>query len=268
MNSLPEISTSRSAAVLWLEGLARQAAANRLAHFDLLLDATGLPTPLPPAPAEQPSARLFDGTPEQTLAEQGPHLRRFRLDDPRQLDAARNLAASLDCARLLALLSPWRFDALAAHLRHCSQAHWGRAGHGGLLRYYDPRLFQLCSDMLLPAQAEWFHAPAIAWHWRDGAGQPHELAGRPCRQEELAAPLPALQLNDGQLFELLAWSEAVWFCERQALASASLGFASETALHRHIVHGLAAARRERIDEAGREDFLLGWLERQKSGTSV
>ncbi|MCY1285173.1 hypothetical protein D9M68_402730 [compost metagenome] len=252
----------------WLDWLTHEAEANRLPHFDLLLDATGLPEPLPPATAGQPNSRLFDNMPEQALAEQGPHLRRFRLDDPVQLASARILIDQLGEGRILALFSKWPFDTLTTHLRHATQAHWGKGRHSGLLRYYDPRLFRVCCETLLPSQSAWFHAPVSMWYWRDSTGQPQQWPGVPQHPEDTHLPLPELHLSDAQLFELVAWSDAVRFCDSQALIHRDMGLPSQDALHRHVVNGLWAARRAQVGEADRDEFLLGWIEREQHGSSL
>lgn len=265
MNAAPEKPAMTSA---WLQRLAQQAHANRLEHIDLLLDATGLPAALPEPIAQQPNTRLFDGTPEQELAEQGPQLRRVRLDDQPQLSATDALLDQLGTDRVLVLLSAWPFETLSRHLRHATQASWGQGRHSGVLRFYDPRLFPLCCEALLPAQSDWFHAPSIAWYWRDSQGQPRELAGRPRRPEELPSPLPALNLSDTQLFDLVAWSEAVRFSEDYALTHRDLQLPSQEALHRYLVNGLRAAQREQVPEAQRDDFLMSWIEQQNPGVKI
>ncbi|WP_371230637.1 DUF4123 domain-containing protein [Pseudomonas sp. QE6] len=246
----------------WFDHLIEEAQANRLGHIDLLLDATGLAAPLPAASTPQLNARLFDNTPEQALAEQGAHLRRISLDDPAQLAAAHSLIDMLGAGRVLALLSKWPFEPLATHLRHCTQAHWGKERHNGLLRFYDPRLLRTCCETLLPNQSAWFHAPAIAWYWRDSTGQPQQWAGQPQPPEDTPSPLPALHLSDSQLFELVAWSEAVRFCDSQALTHRDVGLPSQDALHRHVSSGIWAAQREQIMDSDRDEFLLDWIGQQ------
>ncbi|MHB9798113.1 DUF4123 domain-containing protein [Pseudomonas sp. MT3] len=247
----------------WFDHLIEEAQVNRLSHIDLLLDATGLASPLPVTPAHQLNARLFDNTPEHALSQQGAHLRRISLDDPVQRTAAHALSDALGAGRVLALFSKWPFEPLVAHLRHCTQAHWGKEQHSGLLRFYDPRLFRTCCEALLPNQSAWFHSPAIAWYWRDSAGQPQQWAGQPQRPEDTPSPLPALHLSDSQLFELVAWSEAVRFCDTHALTHRDAGLPSQDALHRHVTSGIRAAQREQVLDSDRDDFLLGWIGQQQ-----
>ncbi|RFQ20511.1 DUF4123 domain-containing protein [Pseudomonas sp. ATCC 13867] len=115
----------------WLDHLIEEAQVNRLSHIDLLLDATGLASPLPVTPAHQLNARLFDNTPEHALSQQGAHLRRISLDDPVQRTAAHALSDALGAGRVLALFSKWPFEPLVAHLRTAPKPIGARSSIAG-----------------------------------------------------------------------------------------------------------------------------------------
>ncbi|MFF7710194.1 DUF4123 domain-containing protein [Pseudomonas sp. NPDC007930] len=161
----------------WLAQLTAVAEENHLGHFDLLLDQTGLAMPAVPGLCHidppMPWHSLFTGSPEQHLLDSAPLLMRIDLGHWRHIDWAEQLIEHCGPeARLLALLSPLPFSALATALSALAQAALG--GQRALLRYYDPRVFpELMGHILAPAQRECFLATAWYWSWldRDGVGQ-------------------------------------------------------------------------------------------------
>ena len=249
----------------WLTALQEQALGHRLPHIDLLLDATGLRYPLWQSLAELKTAPgmalLLDGTPEQSLARQGPVLLRLQWAEQEHQRWLQQLLDGLhQDSRLLALRSAWPFAELASHLRHCTQAEWNQGRSGGLLRYWDPRLFLAVSDTLTPQQSHWFHAPAIAWHWLDRDGQPRQLPGQPTRSGELPQPLPTLALSNEQVAELVAWTCAESFRLEWCIQPHDHGLIGQEQLIRHLVHAQLAADRERLhDLEQREAFMHRWL---------
>lgn len=248
----------------WLASLSERAQADKLQHLDVLIDSTALAYPLQqrlhalPSPPLQ--ARLLDGLPEAALAEQGPILLRIKLNDSSQF--AWLVAATTELLReqrLLVLLSAWPFEPLAQHLSHHLQAEWDQGQHSGLLRYYDPRLFLATCEMLDPKQARLFHAPALAWYWLDRDGAEAHFAGIPQQPSELPKPLPALQLSNPQVADLMAWTSAELLRRDYALQPQDYALATRESLMRHIVHGqLAADRAGRYDNT-RDGYVLDWL---------
>lgn len=254
-----------STASTWLATLQEQALSHRLAHIDLLIDATGLNYPLWQSLAElkaEPAiAMLLDNTPEQAIAKQGPVLLRLQRQDQEHLLWLQQLLDSLHREpRLLALLSSWSFGELTEHLRHCTQAEWNQGRSGGLLRYWDARLFLAVSETLTPQQGRWFHAPVIAWHWLDRDDQPRQLTGQPVRPSERPQPLPPLVLSNEQVAQVIAWTSAESFRQDWYIQPQDHGCTSQEQLLRHLVHAQLAADRERLhDLEQREAFMQRWL---------
>lgn len=141
---------------------------------------------------------LFTGLPEEGMEYEAPLLVRIDLADPLQRQWLLGLMRYLDGQpRLLALVSPWPFPALAEHLVRCLEVSNG--GYVGVLRYHDPRLFPLLfSHVLQPEQQHPWLCPAMFWSWLDQDRAPKRLAGA------LTAPVSAddfniIELSDSQL---------------------------------------------------------------------
>lgn len=248
----------------WLTHLGEQAEHARLQHLDLLVDASNLDYPLLAHLNESDQrpdvAKLLDGTPEEAIAAKGPLLIRVSLDQLEHQAWLDGLLASKNAHQhLLALLSPWPFTQLAGHLRHCTQAEWNDGRGSGLLRFYDPRMLVPTSEALDPHQI-WFHAPIIAWHWRDRDRQPRSLPGNLMRPAELPSPLPVLQLTRAQMAGLLAWSAAEDYRRSWGVQPQDYGMAQQEPLMRHLMHGQLAANREGLyDLDQRDTFIRAWL---------
>ncbi len=231
----------------------------------MLLDTTGLKYPLwqslADLKAEPGIALLLDGTPEQAIAKQGPVLLRLQWSDQEHRLWLQQMLDSLKREpRMLALLSNWSFTDLSEHLRHCTQAKWNQGRSGGLLRYWDPRLFLAVSETLSPQQGRWFHAPVSTWHWLDRDGQPSQLAGQPARHSEQPQPLPTLELSNEQVAQVIAWTSAESFRQDWYIQPLDHGFSGQEQLLRHLVHAQLAADRERLhDLEQREAFMQRWL---------
>lgn len=251
-------------ATTWLNMLQEQGRAAKLPYLDLLVNATGLAYPLQQHLQELPTpplqASLLEHTPEASLAAQGPILLRLSWDDSAQQAWLADFTQRMHREhRLLALFSAWDFDALSAHLRHCSQAEWDQANSSGLLRYYEPRLLLAVCEMLDPAQSAWFHAPLINWHWIDRDGKANQYPGNPKRQSELPVPLPILQLSNLQVTELTAWTRAEQFRRDYALTPQDYALAQQESLLRHLLHAQLAADRAGCFDASRDTFIFAWL---------
>ncbi|MBP5117361.1 DUF4123 domain-containing protein [Pseudomonas protegens] len=118
-------------------------------HLDLLIDATRLDYPLVEelaSLADGPQlAKLFDNTPEAAIADSGPLLRLTAQQQP----WLKSFISTVRCNQyVLALLSPWRFNALAAHLSHYTQAHWSRGHEQGVRRHLFHRQMAACQQGL------------------------------------------------------------------------------------------------------------------------
>ena len=254
----------------WLAILQEQALVHRLAHIDVLLDTTGLKYPLWQSLADlknEPGiALLLDGTPEQALAKQGPVLLRLQWADQEHRLWLQQLFDSLHREpRLLALLSNWSFIELSEHLRHCTQAEWNQGRSGGLLRYWDPRLFFAVSETLTPQQGRWFHAPVSAWHWLDRDDQPRQLAGQSAHPSELPQPLPTMELSNEQVAELVAWMDAEDYRAFTCAQHQEYGLPSRETLQQHLVRAYLDANQQGIvDIDQRRTHVREWLARNSS----
>lgn len=258
---------------LWLGELQHSAAQARLPYLDLLVDANNLEFPLAErlSGLEQPilQAAILQHTPEHQIAQSGPWLLRLDNANAQHLQLLTDLAdAPRGNQHLLALTSPWDFHELSVHLGHCTQAEWNDGRSSGLLRYYDPRLFIAVSEALNPQQA-WFHAPVIAWHWRDRDSEMQQLAGHLQRSAELPSPLPSLRLERAQVVQLQAWSLAERYYSNKDVEPCDYGLNKQEALMRYLVHAQQAASREGIlDLDQREQFVEGWLQQHSKGTEA
>ena len=248
----------------WLASLRQRASSARLEHLDVLINATGLDYPLLESLAALPQspqqALLLAGTPEQALAAQGPVLLRLHWANAAQQAWLGTFATRMHREhRLLAMLGAWPFEPLAEHLRHCTQAQWNRGESGGLLRFYDPRLFLAVSDLLSPAQSDWFHAAVGTWHWIDRDGKAEVLPGLPRHHHEVPHPLPPLLLSNEQVAELVAWTDAEAFRTARYLQPEAYGLAKRETLMRHLVRAHLSADREQIFDDRRTAWLSNWL---------
>lgn len=174
-------------------------------HLDLLIDQANCELSLldgiqqfePPMPWRM----LFDALPESGAAHLGPLLVRVDLQQPVQRVWLEELMHELgEQSRLLALVSRWPFERLGAYLGQCLEASSG--GCGGVLRYYDPRLFPLLfSHVLDPDQQQQLLRPAVFWSWLDLDGRPRHLTGSAAPAEGFYE-FQAIELSDRQIDRL------------------------------------------------------------------
>lgn len=144
---------------------------------------------------------LFEGMPESGIADMGPLLVKVDLSQPLHRHWLEGLIQRYGAdSRLLVVVSKWPFDRLGEHLGQCLEATYN--GCGGVLRYYDPRVFaQLFSHVLQPAQQDRFLRPALFWSWLDRDCAPQRLLGLGAVPEGSADVRP-LDLDASQLARL------------------------------------------------------------------
>ena len=244
----------------WLHSLNTQAQALALAHLDLLIDGSVFSddlrknlTGLEPLPVQ---ALLFEHTPEQAIATQGPILVRLQWSvHAHQWWLDKLIHQRFKSSGVLALFSRWDVASLAAHLGGCTQAHWGRGANNGILRYYDSCLFHNVCEALNPDQRRQLHAPVIKWLWLDRDGRARTLVGDDTEPAPTTNVPPAFTLSDEQVAYLQAWSSA----EQWHKAAGRHPFASLEAWLQHLFEGHLAAGRERVSVEGRESFVRQWL---------
>lgn len=246
---------------LWHELLWQQVQRLEHEHLDLLIDATSLNYPLLQELAslvDGPElAKLFDHTPEAAIADAGPLLLRLQARHQPWLKA---FFSAVDCTQhVLALLSPWRFDALAAHLSRCTQAQWNQGREQGVLRYYDPRLFLPVSEALTPAQGRVLHGPVIAWHWLDRDHRAQHLLGRYSRHND-APTAEGFIFDSAQIASLRAWADADGHRREHSATPQHYGLSREEGLMRHLFHSQMAACQQGLQEPHeRQAFIRQWL---------
>lgn len=243
----------------WLQHLKAEARNARLDHLDLLIDCAALPgtqlttlLELTPAPA---CAWLFEQTPEQELAHLGPLLLRIDLTSQEQ---SAGLAVLLDATYrrfcVLALISRWPFEDLAAHLRGATQASWNKDTRNGVLRYYDTRLFKPFCEQLDPHQLRIFHAPVIQWHWIDQDSKAAALSGFDTRPNAQAA-LSGISISDDQIQHLQALSTAIEWLKVYDKAPYEHGFTSREAMLRCVSAIHLDIHRQKLDKHEHDHFI-------------
>ncbi|WP_339561079.1 DUF4123 domain-containing protein [Pseudomonas sp. EA_65y_Pfl1_P113] len=236
-----------------------EARSAQLEHLDVLINCAALPAPLLPALLElapaPPCAWLFEQTPEQELAHQGPVLLRIALASQEQCSGIAELLNAVHpdfC--VLTLISRWPFADLTAHLRGASQATWSKGTCCGVLRYYDTRLFRYFCDQLPPHQERCFHAPVIQWHWIDHDSKAATLSGfdsRPDSQNMLSG----LSLNDEQVLHLQAVSAAIRWFKNYEKPPIEHGFTSREAMIRYLITVHLDISRQKLEKRHHEDFI-------------
>ncbi|CAM4003573.1 DUF4123 domain-containing protein [Rahnella bruchi] len=140
-------------------------------HIDVVVDQAGWPSPLLEAlrhldpPVSWHS--LFEGTPEEALADQSPLLMRLHWSIWQHKAWLSELMLHFQgTPRLLLAITPLPFEQLTQHLHTLADIRWGE--QTGLLRFYDTRIFPLLfSHVLTPEQQSAFSHLALLWSWQD-----------------------------------------------------------------------------------------------------
>ena len=140
----------------WQEQIEQVCVRVGIQQVDLLLDQSAWNNSAVPAlkilKPPVPWFSLFSGTPEENLLDQAPLLMRLDLSHWQHKAWLEELLTHCAAdARLLVLISPLPFEVLSHALQALSQIKWG--GQGGLLRYYDPRIFPLLMTSILTASS-------------------------------------------------------------------------------------------------------------------
>lgn len=192
----------------WYEQLQQAATELGQPYIDVILDQTGGVWGYPPYALVQrmhpalPWYSLFTGTPEEHLLQQAPLLMRLDLQTWQHKALLQDLFEGWRLeSRLMLLLSPLPFEELSARLTALLQMELG--GRGGILRFYDPRIFpELLNSILTDEQSAPFRQAASFWGWLDRDGQQHWLRGD-CHPDQIGGELPpVLRVSDAQ-YELL-----------------------------------------------------------------
>jgi hypothetical protein len=251
----------------WLQKLMAEARSAQLDHVDVLINCTALPAPLLPALLELTPAPLcawlFEDTPEQALAPQGPVLLRIALTSQEQCTGFAELLSAVHhhfC--VLAIISRQPFDDLAAHLRASTQATWSDGSRNGVLRYYDTRLFRHFCEQLDPHQQSLFHAPVIQWHWIDHDSKAAVIYGFDSRKNGQPT-LSSMSLSDEQVLHLHAVTAAIQWFKNGARTPFEHGFTSREAMIRSLVAIHLEISLQKLEKQHHEDFIAKALDEHR-----
>ena len=247
----------------WLRRLMDESRSAQLDHVDLLINGAVLPVSLLPALLELRPAPscvwLFEQKPEKQLAHQGPVLVRIALDSQAQCaQTAQLLEAVHPHFCVLALISRWPFDDLAAHLRGATQATWNKGANCGVLRYYDTRLFRHFCEQLDPQQLVLFHAPVIQWHWIDHDAKAAVLSGYDSRPHQQPAQT-GMSMTNEQVLHMQAVSAAIQWVRVYAKTPREHGFTSHETMIRCLVGVHLEISRQRLEKPRHDDFIASAL---------
>lgn len=195
----------------WIASLASSVTETGISCIDMIVDQSGGKFPLIPAlksfSSEMDWCSLFQGLPEEIVTDKAPILIRIDLTQPVQRQWMNEIMMRLGGKPMLLILcSSWSFDRLSQYLIQCVDAAY--AEKGGILRFYDPRIFPvLFSHVLDKEQQQQFFRPALFWSWLDRDGAPHVIW-----REGHAGPVDEtfqkIDLTDEQLEHLLCVSDA------------------------------------------------------------
>jgi hypothetical protein len=246
-----------------LRDLKQHSNAVGLDYLDLIINATLLDYPLLQRLAELDppplQALLLEGTPEHALAAQGPIVLRVFWAQSAQVNWLGEFARAFSSpSRILYLLSRWPFDALAEHLRYCTQAQWSNGAKRGILRFYDTRLFKHISGLFMGDAARDFHAPVISWHWMDRDHRSQVIGGHPIKLNEFVRPRSPLMLNAFQVEAIHGWTAAEQWEETYGLHNRNYRVGKEQ-LITQLYLGQLAADEKQLKGQARQAFVEEWL---------
>ncbi|MDK1711589.1 DUF4123 domain-containing protein [Serratia marcescens] len=175
-------------------------------HIDVLVDQAGWPSPLLEAlrHLDPPLSwhSLFEGTPEEALADQAPLLMRLHWSIWQHKAWLSEMMLHFQgTPRLLLTITPLPFEQLTQHLHQLADVQWG--DQTGLLRFYDTRIFPLLfSHVLTSEQQMVFSHLALLWSWLDRDQKIVWKAGTYAPGNRLPEKPEPLSVEDAQI-ELL-----------------------------------------------------------------
>ncbi len=232
-------------ATQWIEEVAMTCRTSGSGYLDVIIDQSGLDFSVIPAlnalSVEWQS--LYHGLPEAFLVEDAPLIARISLDNVQQMTWLQDISQRVAVqAPLLLLCSTWPFSVLAAWLTACVDAlHEGR---GGILRFYDTRIFPLLfTHILSEEQQTLLLRPALFWAWQDMDGNGRAIKGidmPPVRDEKKHK----INLSDSQVEHLMCVCDVMVLlthCEPPAGT-----YISRQALFMDCFQGMVEATRQGI----------------------
>lgn len=250
---------------LWLQHIRQQAQLHQLNHIDMLVNATDMQCDhfkemvnLKPLPYV---SWLFENTPEQNLAHDGPTLIRLEWDNQshqRWLETFVELV--YNDFRINFILSPWSFTDLATVLRHYSQASWMNGLYGGLFRYYEPRLLPTIYQTLNEQQQAEFGQTFIQWHYLDRDSAPQQITGNYQIPQAIQSLTP-FKLSDEQLNKLFVLQAAESYRSYYMLQPKDYGLNSQQTLFNYLIEAQTHAYQQGKQQlTERDEFVKNWLD--------
>jgi hypothetical protein len=257
LSSLPPVATPEA----WEAQLRARATHYGLEHIDLLIDQASAPRQAVwkrrPLPLNPPQA-LLKGTLHHDATSTGPLLLRLELEADTQSKALLAIAQSFQRRpKLLVLISDWDFAQLTEHLRYYLLAQWDGGMKKGVLRYYDPRVFQPVVRQLDTPDRQHLLGAGHEWLWIDRDGQSmalrdSESAGNPWRLPRA----DALMLRQVDIDLMSAWHQAELYRQEHFLTAKDTGQPSEEAMMARLAQiQLAADREQLLSQPQRQAFI-------------
>lgn len=224
----------------WIEEVAATCRASGNDHLDIIVDQAGLDFGVIPAlnalSVEWQS--LYHGLPEGFIVDEAPLIARVTVNDAQQMQWLQEISQQAAAqAPLLLLCSAWPFASLAGWLTQCIDIT--QEGRGGILRFYDTRIFPLLFSHVLTVEQQ--HAllrPVLFWAWQDMDGSSCAINGigqPPLRGEKSQKT----DLSDRQLDRLMCVCDVMVLLEHCAPPAGV--YESQQALFSHCYQGMVEA---------------------------
>lgn len=250
----------------WLQHIKQQAVLQQLNHIDMLVNATDMQcdyfkkeivtlTPLPQI------SWLFENTPEQKLAYDGPTLVRLAWDNSSHQQWLETFVEQVySDFRVSFILSPWSFIDLTTVLRHYSQASWMNDLYTGLFRYYEPRLLPNLYQTLNAQQQAELGQVFSQWHYLDRDSTPQQFLGRYQASQAILSLTP-FKLSDEQLDKLFTLQAAESYRDYYMLQPKDYGLTSKQSLCNYLVAAQTQAYQQGKQQlTERDEFVKNWLD--------
>lgn len=250
----------------WLKQIKEQSFACQLNHIDLLINTTDMQCTyfaeelinLKPLPLV---SWLFEGTPEEQMAHNGPALVRLDWTNKTHQHWLETLVGLVyDDFRVSLIISPWSFSDLSTVLRHYSQVSWLEGMYSGLFRYYEPRILPIAYAVLNEQQQRELQQSIIQWHYLDRDNKPQYLLGL-YHAKQTITPLTPFILSDEQVDALFIWQAAESYRTYYMVQPEDYGLTSEQTLFNQIIKAQQHAYRHNKQQLSeRDEFVKDWLD--------
>lgn len=244
----------------WIDQVAESCRTSGIDYLDVIIDQAGLDFSVIPAlnalALEWQS--LYQGLPEEFIVDDAPLIVRVSLDDALQLQWLREISQEMATqVPLLLICSPWTLSNLSVWLTQCMDIL--QEGRGGILRFYDTRIFPLLfTHVLSEEQQQSLLRPALFWAWQDmdGKSRGMEGAGTPRIRGEKSKKI---NLSDRQLEYLSCVSDVIEMLGHRAPPAEA--YTSHQALFSDCYQGMVDATNQGIipDDARQKWVIAQWI---------